>query len=61
MLYEKSRLVWNQVRHIAEVLDKNGRKARNTAAIGSDFDGIVDPLKMDSGPRRIFLHWLKIF
>ena len=44
MLFEKSRLVWNQVRHIAEILDKNGRKAWNTAAIGSDFDGIVDPL-----------------
>ncbi len=44
MLYEKSQLVWNQVRHIAETLDKNGRKAWNTAAIGSDFDGIVDPL-----------------
>ncbi|MBN2215096.1 MAG: membrane dipeptidase [Bacteroidales bacterium] len=44
MLFEKSGLVWNQIRHIAEVLDKNGKNAWNLAALGSDFDGIVDPL-----------------
>lgn len=35
--------VWNQVEHIAEILDRNGYDAWETAAIGSDFDGIVDP------------------
>lgn len=36
-------LVWNQVEHIAVLLDRNGCNAWETAAIGSDFDGIVDP------------------
>lgn len=44
MLFKKSGLIWNQVRHIAELLDKNGKNAWNLAVIGSDFDGIVDPL-----------------
>src|SRR4030042_2173319 len=44
MLDGKSGLVWNQIRHIAEILDKNGRAAWNIAALGSDFDGVVDPL-----------------
>jgi len=44
MLYKKSGLVWNQIRHIAEILDKNGRGAWNITALGSDFDGVVDPL-----------------
>jgi microsomal dipeptidase-like Zn-dependent dipeptidase len=44
MLYEKSRLAWNQIRHIGEILDKKGMKAWNITALGSDFDGIVDPL-----------------
>ena len=44
MLHKKAGLIWNQIRHIAETLDKNGRNAWNILAIGSDFDGIVDPL-----------------
>lgn len=38
-----SGLVWNQLEHIAKLLDRNGLNAWDTAVIGSDYDGIVDP------------------
>ncbi|MDG5490226.1 membrane dipeptidase [Psychroserpens sp. SPM9] len=41
----KSDLIWRQIRHIAELLDKNGLFCWETVAIGSDFDGIVNPIK----------------
>lgn len=41
----KSELIWNQVQHIAELLDKNGLFCWETVAIGSDFDGIINPIK----------------
>ena len=44
ILFHKSRLIWNQIRHIAEVLDKYGKFGWSTAVIGSDFDGIIDPI-----------------
>lgn len=37
-------LIWNQIRHIAEVLDHNNCFAWGTACIGSDYDGTIDPL-----------------
>lgn len=40
----RSALVWNQVRHVAELLDEQGLPAWNTVAIGSDFDGIINPI-----------------
>ena len=40
----RAKLLWNQVQHIAELLDKNGLNAWDSLAIGSDFDGILDPL-----------------
>ena len=39
----RSKFIWNQIQHIAEVLDKNGLCSWDTTVIGSDFDGIVDP------------------
>jgi microsomal dipeptidase-like Zn-dependent dipeptidase len=39
-----SGLVWNQVEHIAKVLDKAGEPAWDCQVIGSDFDGMVNPL-----------------
>lgn len=39
-----SRLVWNQIEYIAELLDSNDLPAWDTACLGSDFDGIIDPL-----------------
>ena len=44
IMHYRSELLWNQVRHIAELLDKNGLPAWDNIAIGSDFDGIIDPL-----------------
>jgi microsomal dipeptidase-like Zn-dependent dipeptidase len=44
ILHYRSELVWHQIQHIAELLDHNDLFAWGTAAIGSDFDGIIDPL-----------------
>jgi microsomal dipeptidase-like Zn-dependent dipeptidase len=44
ILFHRSKLVWNQVQHIAEVLDKAGEYPWSITAIGTDFDGIIDPL-----------------
>jgi hypothetical protein len=44
MLFYKSKLVWNQVEHIAEVLNRHDRFAWGIACIGSDYDGMVNPL-----------------
>lgn len=41
---QAARMIWHQIRHIAEVLDKNGIYAWGTACIGSDYDGTIDPL-----------------
>lgn len=43
-LRKKALLVWRQVQHIAEVLDKNGLFCWGIQSIGSDFDGIVNPI-----------------
>jgi hypothetical protein len=40
----RSELVWNQLRYMAEMLDSKGLFAWGHIAIGSDYDGIVDPL-----------------
>jgi microsomal dipeptidase-like Zn-dependent dipeptidase len=37
-------LLWQQIRHIAEVLDRNNIYSWGTACIGSDYDGTIDPL-----------------
>ncbi|MGB3607591.1 MAG: peptidase M19, partial [Psychroserpens sp.] len=41
----KSDLIWRQVRHIAELLNQNNLFCWGTVTIGSDFDGIVNPIK----------------
>ena len=43
-LKKKALLVWRQVQHIAEVLDKNQLFCWGIQTIGSDFDGIVNPI-----------------
>lgn len=43
-LNKKALLVWRQVEHIAEVLDKEGLFCWGIQSIGSDFDGIVNPI-----------------
>lgn len=44
MLFYKSRLVWNQIEHIAFVLDRAGKFAWGVQCVGSDNDGMVNPL-----------------
>ena len=44
MLYQKSKLIWNQIQHIAEVLDHDNQFAWKIQCIGSDNDGMVNPL-----------------
>lgn len=44
IMHYRSELLWNQIQHIAEVLDGAGLFAWDMMAIGSDFDGIIDPL-----------------
>ena len=43
-LRKKSVLVWRQVEHMAVVLNKEGLFCWGIQSIGSDFDGIVDPI-----------------
>lgn len=44
MLFYQSKLVWNQIQHIAEVLNRNDLFAWGIQSIGSDFDGMINPL-----------------
>ncbi|MBK8848497.1 MAG: membrane dipeptidase [Bacteroidetes bacterium] len=44
ILYNWARLVWRQIQHIAELLDRNNMFAWGIQCIGSDFDGIVNPI-----------------
>ncbi len=43
-LKKKALLVWRQVQHTAQVLDKEGLFCWGIQSIGSDFDGIVNPI-----------------
>lgn len=44
ILFHWSALVWNQVQHVAELLDRHDLYAWGSLALGTDFDGIVDPI-----------------
>ncbi len=44
IMHYRSELVWRQVQYMAELLDANGLYAWGNMAIGSDYDGLVDPL-----------------
>ncbi|NNE02643.1 MAG: peptidase M19 [Eudoraea sp.] len=44
IMHYRSELLWNQLQHIAELLDANDLFAWDCMAIGSDFDGIIDSL-----------------
>lgn len=43
-LFHCSKLVWNQIEHVAKVLDKAGFPPWDLACLGSDYDGIVNPI-----------------
>lgn len=40
----RAALLWNQIQHIVELLDKNDLFSWDCMAIGSDYDGVIDPL-----------------
>lgn len=44
VLYHAAELVWRQIQHVVEVLDAAGHFAWSIPCIGSDYDGIVNPL-----------------
>ncbi len=44
IMHYRSELVWRQIQYIAELLDSKGFYAWGNMAIGSDYDGLVDPL-----------------
>ena len=44
VLYHAAELVWRQIQHVVEVLDTAGHFAWSVPCIGSDFDGIMNPL-----------------
>ncbi len=44
IMHYRSELLWKQVQYIAELSDASGLFSWGNIAIGSDYDGIVDPL-----------------
>jgi microsomal dipeptidase-like Zn-dependent dipeptidase len=44
VLFHSSFLVWRQIQHIAELLDSQGLFAWGIQSLGSDYDGMIDPL-----------------
>jgi hypothetical protein len=44
IMHYRSELLWKQIQYIAEMLDDHGLYAWGNMAIGSDYDGLVDPL-----------------
>lgn len=44
VLFHSSVLIWRQIQHIAELLDSKGFFAWGIQCLGSDFDGIINPL-----------------
>jgi microsomal dipeptidase-like Zn-dependent dipeptidase len=44
-LKKKALLVWRQIEHCAELINAIGLNCWETVAIGSDFDGIINPIK----------------
>lgn len=44
IMHYRSELVWNQIQYIGELLDSKGLPAWSNICIGSDYDGIVDPV-----------------
>ena len=44
IMHYRSELLWNQIQHILEVLDNEQIFAWDCMVLGTDFDGIIDPL-----------------
>jgi len=43
-LFHSSLLAWRQIQHIAELLDSNGLFAWGIQSLGSDYDGMINPI-----------------
>ncbi|WP_010177241.1 membrane dipeptidase [Aquimarina agarilytica] len=44
IMHYRSELMWRQIQHVAEVLDNEGLFIWDCLVLGTDFDGIIDPL-----------------
>ena len=44
MLFKQSKMIWNQIQHVAEVLNRHDQYAWGIQCIGTDNDGMVNPL-----------------
>lgn len=44
VLHSWARLVWYQVQHVAEVLDRAGLFAWGHVCLGTDYDGVINPI-----------------
>jgi microsomal dipeptidase-like Zn-dependent dipeptidase len=45
-MHSNSKMLWNNIQHIVQLLDQNDIFAWEYIAIGSDFDGVIDPINM---------------
>ena len=45
-MHSNSKMLWNNIQHIVQLLDQNDMYAWDCIAIGSDFDGVIDPINM---------------
>ncbi|MGB4847014.1 MAG: hypothetical protein WBP41_03800 [Saprospiraceae bacterium] len=45
-MHSNSKMLWNNIQHIIQLLDMNDIFAWKYVAIGSDFDGMIDPINM---------------
>lgn len=45
-MHSNSKLVWNNIQHIVQLLDQHDLYAWDSIAIGSDNDGIIDPINL---------------
>lgn len=45
-MHSNSKLVWNNIQHIVQLLDKNNLFAWDCIALGTDHDGIIDPINL---------------
>lgn len=44
--HSNSKMLWNNIQHIVQLLDLNNIFAWDCITIGSDFDGVIDPINM---------------
>ena len=45
-MHSNSKMLWNNIQHIVQLLDKHDLFAWDCIGIGSDYDGVIDPINM---------------